>query len=443
MTILILNAVIVNEGQINEGDVLIKDGRIELIGANLSSHTVNTVLDAQGALLLPGLIDDQVHFREPGLIHKASIYSESRAAVAGGITSYMEMPNTKPPATTQLLLEEKYQRAAQTSLANYSFYFGGSNDNLEEVKQVNPQTICGVKVFMGSSTGNMLVDDPTVLEGIFRHSPTIIATHCEDTPMIKANEQAFKERYGEAVPIAQHPYIRSAEACYKSSSMAVELAKAHEARLHILHISTARELALFSDLPLSQKHITAEACVHHLFFEEADYLDKETLIKCNPAIKTREDREALIAAVNSGKIDVIATDHAPHTWEEKQHPYFQAPSGLPLVQHALPSLLEHYHNGLLTLETIVEKTSHAVAELFQIKDRGYIREGYWADLVLVDRKRPTTVEKSNILYHCGWSPFEGFTFRSSVLATVVSGHLAYFDGQFNDQQLGKRLLFDR
>lgn len=442
-TIVIVNASIVNEDHIVQQDVYIRNGIIEAIGKNLSSRQSDILIDASGKFLLPGLIDDQVHFREPGLTHKADIFSESKAAVAGGITSYMEMPNTLPPATTLEDLEDKYRRASRYSMANYSFYLGATNDNLETVKRIDPDRICGVKVFMGSSTGNMLVDNPATLEQIFQNSPTIIATHCEDTPTIKRNETFYRERYGEHLSPDLHPVIRSAEACYISSSLAVEMARKFHTRLHVLHISTAKELTLFSNLPLSQKHITAEACVHHLFFEEADYMDKGTLLKCNPAIKTRKDRDALQAAVRDGTIDVIATDHAPHTRQEKEQGYFQAPSGLPLVQHSLQSLLEHYYNGIFDLETIVRKTSHAVADLFQIDRRGYLREGYWADAVLVDLKKPYEVTANNILSKCGWSPFEGYTFNSSIIATIVSGHLAYYNDRFYESHCGKRLQFIR
>ena len=441
--ILITNATIVNENQVFEGDVRIEGGRIAAIGTSLSGQPGERTIDATGLHLLPGLIDDQVHFREPGLTHKGDIASESRAAVAGGVTSFMEMPNTKPPAVTHEQLEAKYQRAAAVSLANYSFYFGATNDNLESVRRADPATVCGIKVFMGSSTGNMLVDNRETLDRIFAEAPMLVATHCEDTPTIEANAEAFRQKYGEAVPISAHPKIRSAEACYTSSAMAVELARRHGARLHILHISTAAELALFSSAPLSEKHITAEACVHHLYFNSRDYDVLGTRIMCNPAIKSEADQLAVLQAVRDGRIDVIATDHAPHTLEEKARPYFQAPSGVPLVQHSLQILLEHYHNGLLPLELIVTKTSHAVADLFEIRERGYIREGYWADLVLVNLNRPQTVAKENILYKCGWSPFEGHTFPSSVVATVVSGRLVFREGNIIEGTPGKRLLFDR
>ncbi len=401
-------------------------------------------IQAQGLHLLPGLIDDQVHFREPGLTHKGDLYTESRAAVAGGITSFMEMPNTVPNALTQELLQDKYDRAAEVSLANYSFFMGASNENIDEVLKTDPKRVCGVKVFMGSSTGNMLVDERSVLEGIFKESPTIIATHCEDEATVRANMEIYRKKYGEDVPFTAHPLIRSEEACYKSSSLAVELATKHNARLHILHISTGREIELFrNDIPLEEKKITAEACIHHMWFTDADYKTKGSRIKWNPAVKTEADREAIRAAVNSNKIDVIATDHAPHTIEEKSGTYFKAPSGGPLVQHALLALLDMYRDGVFTLEQIVNKTSHSVAKLFQIKNRGFIREGYAADLVLVNLNQETEVTKDNIKYKCGWSPFEGHRFKSSVEYTLVNGQVVYDRGLIIDSQLGKRLLFDR
>lgn len=441
--ILIVNAAIVNEGEIRTGDVFIRNGRIENIDADLASKPADVVVDARGRHLLPGLIDDQVHFREPGLTHKGDIFSEARAAVAGGITSFMEMPNTQPPTLTRALLEEKYRIAERTSLANYAFYLGASNDNIEEIKALDPKQACGIKVFMGASTGNMLVDDPRTLESIFAHAPTLVATHCEDTPTIAANEKRYRARFGRQVPMEAHPAIRSTDACLKSSSLAVELAARHGTQLHVLHLTTAAEMALFSPGEMAQKHVTAEVCVHHLFFSADDYPGLGSRIKCNPAIKTPADRRALIQAVKTGKIDVIATDHAPHTLAEKQNPYFDAPSGLPLVQHALLSLLEHYHRGEFPLELIVEKTSHAPATRFEIQDRGFIREGYWADLVLVDIHRDNTVTPQNILYRCGWSPYEGRTFKSSVDTVIVSGHLAYHRGRLYEDTQGKRLMFNR
>jgi dihydroorotase len=439
------NATLVNDGTETVGDLLIRDGRIAAIGAvPATAPAPDREIDATGLLLLPGLIDDQVHFREPGLTHKATIATESRAAVAGGVTSFMEMPNTKPPAITRALLEEKYAVAARVSPANYSFYLGATNDNLAEVEQADPRTICGIKAFMGSSTGNMLVDSPAVLEKIFARAPRLVATHCEDTPLILANEAAARARFGDAVPPAEHPRIRSAEACYQSSSLAVSLARRHGTRLHILHITTARELALFGTGPLAEKRITAEACVHHLWFADDDYARLGNQIKCNPAIKTAAARAALRDAVNSGLIDVIATDHAPHTWEEKQHPYFQAPSGLPLVQHSLLMLLDLWKDGVFTLAGVVRKTSHAVADLFAIRDRGYIREGYWADLVLVDPRHGDTVRKENLFYQCGWSPLEGHRFRTSIVATLVNGAVVYENGAVaSGAPRGHRLAFAR
>ena len=441
---LIKGAKIVNEGEQKSADLLISDGLIEKIGQNIEAPAHCEIIHAEGLHLLPGLIDDQVHFREPGLTHKGEIETESRAAVAGGITSFMEMPNTVPNTLSQELLEEKYQRAAEVSRANYSFFMGASNDNLKEVVKTDPKRVCGIKVFMGSSTGNMLVDNQLALENLFKESPTIVASHCEDEATIRENIAHYKARYGENVPMWAHPFIRSAEACYKSSSRAIELATKYNARLHILHISTERETMLFAnDIPLEEKRITAEACTHHLWFTDADYESKGSLIKWNPAVKTYEDRNAVRAAVNSGRIDVIATDHAPHTLEEKQNLYFNAPSGGPLVQHTLPALIDLYHSGVFSLEKIVEKTSHNVARLFEIENRGYIREGYAADLVLVDLNGRTEVNKSNILYKSGWSPFEGHTFKSEVKYTFVNGEAAYKDGAVVDSVRGKRLSFNR
>lgn len=443
-TILILNANIVNEQKIVQGDLLIKGQYIERIGSNLSHLPADKVIDAKGKYLLPGLIDDQVHFREPGLTHKATIYTESKAAVAGGVTSFMEMPNTIPNALTQTLLEDKYQIASETSLANYSFFMGASNDNLEEVLKTNPKNVCGIKIFMGSSTGNMLVDDEKTLENLFSKVDMLIATHCEDEATIRKNMADFKAEYGEDVPISKHPIIRSEEACYKSSSMAVALAKKHNTKLHILHISTAKEIALFNNsLPLKNKRITAEACIHHLWFDDSDYEQKGTFIKWNPAVKTANDRTQIFQAVLDGKIDVIATDHAPHTLEEKQDTYFKAPSGGPLIQHSLVALLEFHHQGKISLENIAEKAAHNPAILFQVEKRGYIREGYFADLVLVDLDNPWTVSKENVLAKCGWSPFEGQVFKSKVTQTFVSGHLAFDQGSFNENKKGVRLTFVR
>ncbi len=441
---LIVNANIVNEGKVFEGDVLIKGRFIEAVGKDLSSRPAGRVIDARGMYLLPGAIDDQVHFREPGLTHKATIYSESRAAVAGGVTSYMEMPNTVPPTFTLALLEDKYRIAAKDSLANYSFYIGASNDNLEEVLQVDVSTVCGLKIFMGSSTGNLLVDDQKILEGFFSQFPSLIATHCEDESTIRANSERYRAKYGEDVPVSFHPLIRSEEACYKSSSFAVDLARKHGTRLHILHISTARETSLFdAGVALERKKITAEACVHHLMFSEEDYARLGMLIKWNPAVKTSADREGVLKALLDDRIDVVATDHAPHTLAEKDNTYFKAPSGGPLVQHSLVAMLELYHEGAIKLEKIVEKMAHNPAILFQISNRGFIREGYYADLVLVDLEQPWKVQRDNIVAKCGWSPFQDKTFRSRVVHTFVSGHLAYSEGQFDESMKGQRLSFDR
>lgn len=440
----IVNANIVNEGKVFQGEVLINSEYIEAIGTDLSGHRADVVLDAKGQYLFPGLIDDQVHFREPGLTHKATIYTESRAAVAGGITSYMEMPNTVPPVFTQQLLEDKYTIASRDSLANYSFFMGTSNDNLDEVLRTDARKVCGLKIFMGSSTGNLLVDDPKTLENLFSKVPFLIATHCEDEATILKNTADYREKYGEDMPVKYHPFIRSEEACYKSSSFAVELAKKFGTRLHILHISTAKEVSLFDNsIPLSKKKITAEACIHHLWFNDADYEHLGTRIKWNPAIKTAADQRGILQGLLDGRIDVIATDHAPHTLEEKQQSYFKAPSGGPLVQHSLTALLEFYHRGEVSLDWIATKTAHNPATLFQVEKRGFIREGYFADLVLVGLNKPWRVSPENILAKCKWSPFEGITFRSQVTHTFVSGHLAYANGQFNESQRGKRLSFER
>lgn len=442
-SILIKAATIVNEGQQFISDVYINNGIIQKIAPRIDISATSE-LNGEGLYLLPGLIDDQVHFREPGLTHKADIWHESRAAVAGGTTSFMEMPNTVPNTLTQALLQEKYDIAAQRSLANYSFYMGAANDNLDEVLRTDPRSVCGIKVFMGSSTGNMLVDDEYTLERLFAQAPTLIATHCEDEATIQQNLATFKAVYGDALTPDMHPLIRSSEACYISSSRAVELAKKHGSRLHILHISTTKETELFdSGTPLPAKRITAEACVHHLWFSDADYAQKGNLIKWNPAVKTAEDRKGILAAVLDGHIDVIATDHAPHTLEEKSQPYLQAPSGGPLVQHALQALLDLHHDGRLTLEQLVQKTAHNTAICFQIHNRGFIREGYWADLVLVDLNKPYTVTQENILSKCRWSPFEGHTFKSTITHTIVSGNLAYQHGKLLEGQTGKRMSFDR
>lgn len=443
-SILITSANIVNEGRISLGDILVKEGRIAKIGSDLSSETADITIDATGKYLLPGLIDDQVHFREPGLTHKAEIYTEAKAGVAGGTTTFMEMPNTVPQATTIDLLEQKYSRASEVSLANYSFFFGATNDNLEEILKVDSKNVCGVKVFQGSSTGNMLVDNPVVLEKIFEECKMLIAIHSENDNIIKANLNSFKEIYGDDIPVKFHPKIRSEEACYDASSRAVAMAKKYGTKLHILHISTAKELELFDNsIPLKDKRITAEACIHHMWFSEEDYEEKGNLIKWNPAVKTAHDRDEIFKAVLDGRIDVIATDHAPHTLEEKSQVYTKAPSGGPLNQHSLVAMLDFYHKGKISLEMIVQKMCHNVAILFEIEERGYIREGYFADLVLVDLNSPWTVEKNNILSKCGWSPFEGHTFQSKVTHTIVSGHLAYEDGKFNEEKKGERISFLR
>ncbi len=442
-TTLILNARMVSDGLVTEGDLLIRNGRIERIGGDLSAIPAASTMDAGAKVLLPGMIDDQVHFREPGITHKGDIHSESRAAVAGGITSFMDMPNTRPQAVTLEVLEQKYRLAAQKSLANYAFYLGATNDNIDVIRALDPGQACGIKVFMGASTGNMLVDREETLEAIFRDAPVLVATHCEDTPLIRANEQAFREQFGADVPMECHPEIRSEEACYRSSSLAVELARRLGTRLHVLHLSTARELKLFQPGALDNKRITAEACVHHLYFHASDYEQKGTFIKCNPAIKTRMDRDGLRQALVDGRIDVIGTDHAPHTLDEKCNRYFEAPAGLPLVQHALPMVLELYHEGLLSLELVAEKTSHGPARLFDIPERGYIREGYWADLVLVDLDRRHRVEREDVLYKCGWSPVEGRVFNSAIDTTFVNGHRVYHRGGFDESVKGRRLEFDR
>lgn len=440
-SILIKSASIVNEGRQFTADVFVKDGRIDKIDGVIDTKA-DKEINAEGLHLLPGCIDDQVHFREPGLTHKADISTESRAAVAGGITSFMEMPNTVPNTLTQELLEEKYQIAAKASLANYSFFMGASNDNIDEVLKTEARNVCGIKVFMGSSTGNMLVDNEKTLEGIFSKTPMLIAVHCEDEATIKANLERFKAQYGENLTPEMHPMIRNAEACFKSSSFAVDLAKKHGSRLHILHISTAIETGLFDNsIPLKDKKITSEACVHHLWFSDKDYREKGNWIKWNPAVKSEQDREAIFQAVLDDRIDIIATDHAPHTIEEKSKPYLQAPSGGPLVQHALVSMLEFCKQGKISLEKVVEKMAHSPAVCFKVENRGFIREGYWADLVLVDLNKPWTVSRENVLSKCGWSPFEGNTFQSSITHTIVSGHLAYENGKFNEADLGKRLRF--
>ncbi len=442
--ILIKNATIVNEDEIYVSDILVEDGFIKQIDRDIDDAGGVEVIDATGLHLFPGLIDDQVHFREPGLTHKGEIYTEAKAAVAGGVTSYMEMPNTNPPAVTYEELEKKYSRAAEVSLANYSFFMGTTNDNVSELQRVDYTKVCGVKIFMGSSTGNMLVDKKETLEKIFSSVKTLIATHCEDDELIKQNQKRIIEEYGEDLPAYFHPIIRNEEACFASSSMAVELAKKYNTRLHILHISTAKELELFENkTPLKQKLITAEACIHHLWFCDDDYKTKGNFIKWNPAVKTTYDRDKIFEAVLDGRIDVIATDHAPHTLEEKSQPYLKAPSGGPLVQHSLQALLDFYHEKKITLEQIARKASHNVADIFSVDKRGYIREGFYADLVLVDLHKPQKVTKENILYKCAWSPFEGHTFKSSIITTLVNGNVVFNKGKFDETVKGKRLLFNR
>ena len=444
MNILIKNATIVNEGKIFVSDVLIKNTIISKVKRDIPIDKDVKVIDATGKYLLPGLIDDQVHFREPGLTHKANIASESKAAIAGGITSFIEMPNTVPQATTQKLLEDKFKIAATTSYANYSFMFGGTNDNLKELLKTNPKNVAAIKLFLGSSTGNMLVDNQDVLKKIFSSTKMVIALHCEDETTIKNNLAKYKAKYGDDIPMEFHPKIRSAEACYISSSKAIELAKKTGARIHVYHLSTAIETDLFvNNIPLRDKKITAEVCVHHLWFDDRDYAKKGTFIKWNPAVKSKKDKDALLTALLDDRIDIIATDHAPHTLEEKNNPYTKAPSGAPLVQHALIALLEMNKQGKISLEKIVEKACHNPAILYRIENRGYIKEGFFADLVLVDLNKSQTVSKENILYKCGWSPFEGTTFSSSILTTFVNGTIMYDNGIFNETVKGKRLLFNR
>lgn len=440
-TLLIRNARLVNEGQIHDGDLLVRDGRIDKIGSSICG-AADEEIDADGDWLLPGMIDDQVHFREPGLTHKGCIASESAAAVAGGITSFMDMPNTRPPTLSLAALQEKKAIAAASAHANYAFHFGAANDNLAAVAALDPCSVAGIKVFMGASTGNLLVDDPAVLERLFACAPTLLIAHCEDTPSITVNEEKWRKTHGEAVPFSAHPLIRDAEACYRSSSLAVALARQHGTRLHVLHLSTARELALFEDRPLAEKHITAEVCVHHLVFDDTDYARLGSHLKCNPAVKTRADRDALRQALAGNRLDVIGTDHAPHTLAEKAAGYFQAPAGLPLAQDALPALMELVHDGCIDLPTLVAKTSHRVADLFRIAERGYLREGYWADLVLLGPRPPATAP-APILSRCGWSPFAGRRWRSEVRSTIVSGQLAWHRGQLHAACRGQALAFLR
>jgi len=443
--ILIKNANIVNEGTIFSGDILIEGEFIKEISESISAKSSDVhIIDAEGKYLLPGVIDDQVHFREPGLTHKADIETESKAAIAGGITSFIEMPNTNPQTTTVEKLEEKFAIAAKSSYANYSFMFGGTNDNLDEILKVDPKTVAGLKLFLGSSTGNMLVDDPKVLEKIFSSTDMVISVHCEDEATIRKNMQEHIDQYGEDIPIEKHPIIRSEEACYLSSSRAIALAKKTGARLHVFHLSTGKETNLFSNkIPLKDKKITAEVCVHHLWFSDEDYAKKGTHIKWNPAVKTAKDRDQLWKALLDNRIDVIATDHAPHTLEEKKNIYTKAPSGGPLVQHALSAMLEMYHRNKISLERVVEKMCHNPAILFEVEKRGYIKEGYFADLVLVDLNNPYTVQKDNILYKCGWSPFEGTTFKTRITHTFINGNLAFENFKFNKVKSAKRLTFNR
>ncbi|HLP63522.1 dihydroorotase [Flavobacterium sp.] len=444
-TVLIKNAKIVNEGQIFEGDVLIEGEFITAVSESISPKSPDCkIIDAEGNYLIPGAIDDQVHFREPGLTHKGDIESESRAAIAGGITSFIEQPNTVPNAVTQELLEDKYQIAAQSSYANYSFMMGGTNDNLEEVLKTNPKNVAGIKLFLGSSTGNMLVDNEEVLEKIFSSTKMLIAVHCEDEATIKANTEKYKAEFGDDVPVTAHHLIRSEEACYLSSSKAIALAKKTGARLHVFHLSTAKEMELFTNtIPLEEKQITAEVCIHHLWFTNDDYATKGNFIKWNPAVKTAADREALWKALLDDTIDVIATDHAPHTLEEKSENYLKAPSGGPLVQHAVVAMFEAYHQGKISIEKIVEKMCHNPAKIFKIEKRGFIKEGFYADLAIVDAAKPWSVKKENILYKCGWSPLEGTNFKSRVVYTLVNGQIVNQNGQIKEIKAGKRLLFDR
>ena len=438
--ILIINATIVNEGNSSEEDILIKDGRIAAIGKKISASEGTEVIDAGGKLLLPGLIDDQVHFREPGLTHKGGIRSESMAAVAGGVTSFMDMPNVNPPTLTRDLLSQKYEIAKGKAHANYAFYMGSSNHNIDEIQSLQPGEACGVKIFMGASTGNLLVDDENALESIFAKSPVLIVTHCEDTPMIEMSLETARQKYNGNIPIEEHPNIRSVDCCYKSSSKAVNLAKKHDSNLHVLHLTTAKEMELF-EIGDHKKKITAEVCVHHLYFNDSAYDQLGSKVVCNPAIKTMDDQLALINALKEDRIDIIATDHAPHTIEEKQRPYPDCPSGIPLVQHSLLALLEISQKKEIPIEVIVKKTSHAVADRYGIKDRGYIREGYWADLVLVDPNSKFKVTNDNIMYECGWSPFEDHSFNSSIEMTFVNGIRAYHKGKVLGEPNGKRLEF--
>jgi len=441
--LLITNSRLINEGEIQDADVLVAGDRIEKIAASIDADEGAEVIDACGRFLMPGMIDDQVHFREPGLTHKGDLATESAAAAAGGITSFMDMPNVNPLTTTSDALADKYRVAENRCSANYGFYLGGTNQNIEEIKKLAVGEACGIKVFMGASTGDMLVDDPAVLEQIFEHAPVMVVTHCEYSPKIWENEAQAKKKFGENVPMSEHPNIRSAEACLQSSSMAVDLARRHDALLHILHLTTAIEMDLFSSAHRMEKRITAEVCVHHLWFDESRYAELGTRIKCNPAIKSARDREALIAALNEGRIDIIATDHAPHTADEKNGSYFKAPAGLPLVQHALMTLFDLADSGQISHELIVDRACHAPADLFGVRDRGYVREGYFADLVIVDAQKPYKVDQSNVLCKCQWSPFEGHTFSSTIDTTIINGAVAYRHGELTDLVAGRRLEFTR
>lgn len=442
-TILIKEATLVNENTVFPSDILIRGGRIERIDPAISAEPGWELIDAAGLTAIPGMIDDQVHFREPGLTAKADLQTESRAAVAGGITSFMEMPNTTPPTTNSQALETKFQLAASKSLANYSFYLGGTNDNLEDIKQLDPRSACGIKVFMGASTGNMLVDNPDTLDGIFEHAPTLVATHCEDTPTVLRNLERAREQYGEDIPVEAHPVIRSAEACYKSTELAVGLARKHATKLHVLHLSTAAELDFFEPGPMAGKLITAEACVHFLMFDDTDYEKLGNQIKCNPAIKSPQDRKALLEGLREGRLDILATDHAPHLMTEKQRPYMAAPAGLPLVQHAVPIIMEQVHRGELAVELAVEKMAHNPARRFDVLERGFLREGYWADVTLVDQHASQQVANDQMYYKCGWTPFAGMTFNTTVVATIVSGFPVWLNGTLNQSRRGLRLEFNR
>jgi dihydroorotase len=441
--LLISNAQLVNEGEIRDADVLVEGDRIERVDAHIAAPDGATVVDAGGKFLLPGMIDDQVHFREPGLTRKGDLATESAAAAAGGITSFMDMPNVNPQTTTRAALAEKYAMAEGRCTGNYGFYLGATNSNIDEIRALRVGEACGIKAFMGASTGDMLVDDPDTLDKLFEHSPVIVVTHCEDSPTIWANEDAARKKYGEDVPMSEHPNIRSADACYASSSMAIELAKKHDALLHVLHLTTEKEMALFAPGNRAGKRVTAEVCVHHLWFDESGYAELGTKIKCNPAIKRATDRQALVAALNEGRIDIIATDHAPHLADEKASTYFKAPAGLPLVQHAVQTLFDLVASGQTTLELVVDKACHASADLFGVTDRGYVREGYFADLVIVDAERPYRVSSDNVLYKCGWSPFEGHEFTSTIDTTIINGEIAFRDGSLTGAVAGRRLEFTR